>query len=145
VIGVYEINAEKIVDTYENFAIEISSIAIATQSMWPFVTIPAFEAQATRVQEQTGARTMAIVHFVQPEDEEAWVNYTMRNFGWNQESYDYEGINKTATPPPPFIWGDWRNIAPIPGPVEEYGFFAPMWQGAPILQSDRSSNFDSFR
>jgi hypothetical protein len=145
IIGVYEINADKIVDTYDNFAIEISSSAIASKSEWPFVTVPGFEAQGTRVQEQTGARTMAVSHFVQPEEKEAWLNYTMGNFGWIQESYDYQGSNETATPPPPFIWGDWRNFAPVPGPMEKYGIYAPYWQGAPITLNGGIVNFDSFR
>ena len=116
-----------------------------TGSDWPFVTVPAFEAQATRVMEQTGSRTMGVAHVVQPDQAEAWVNYTLRNIGWKQESLDYQGSNKSATPLAPFIWGDFRNFGPVEGPVEEFGFYLPMWQGAPVDQNDRIQNFDSFR
>ena len=145
IIGVYEVNADTIVDTYENFAIEISSVAKHSNETWPYVTIPAFEAQATRVMEQTGSRTMGVAHYVMPEQVDAWIGYSMQNIWWKQEGYDYQGMNQTAGPLPPFIWGDFRNFGPLDGPLEEYGFYAVMWQGAPIIESERISNFDAFR
>ena len=95
--------------------------------------------------EQTGSRSLGIAHFVQPEDIEEWLQYTKDNIGWKQESLDYHGSNATGTPLVPFIWGDFRNFGPVDGPVEEFGFYAPLWEGAPVTENDRIQNFDAFR
>ena len=138
-------NAKKIIDTYENFALVVTALAAHSDSAnWPYVTVPAFEAQATQIMSQTGSRSFGIAHKVLPEEAEAWVNYTLANQWWKRESLDYHGLsNVTADPIVPFIWGDFRNFGPTP-PVEKYGFYMPVWQGAPISDGG-IANFDSFR
>ena len=107
------------------------------------MTLPAFEAQVDALVEQTGARTMGICHLVDAEDRSAWENYTVANQGWTQETLDYHGINETARPIMPFLWGTWRPpFLPVEGPVENYDYYAPLWQG---YGGGAASNFDCLR
>jgi hypothetical protein len=130
---------------YENFALQLTSFAIAANMTWPFVTLPLFEGYVARALEQSGARTMGVANFVRPEEREAWENYTRANLGWRQAGLDYSGLsNQTISAVPPFIWGSFRDFGPIEGPGDR-GFYASMWQAAPIVTSDRICNFDAFR
>ena len=146
-IGVYKVNAKKIKEIYENFALDVSSYAKGTRSTWPFVTMTDFEAKAGQVMNQTGSANIALIHHVQPHQNEAWVNYTFQNaHWWKQESFDYHESNQTASPLAPFIFGDYINFGPLFAPMEPFGFFAPMWQAAPILGGFAGAqNIDAFQ
>jgi len=146
IIAVYQVNAEKIVDIVDNFGVGMTAYAVGANRTWPFVTMPAFEAQAARTMEQSGARTVAIAHLVPGDLREAWIEYAQENIGWKKESYEYYGImNNTGNPAPPFIWGPWNNYGPVDGLYENYSYYAPIWQAAPIPSSDTITNYDAFR
>ena len=151
IISVYKINARKIKEQYTNFAVDISSYAQGTESPWPFVTIPNFEAKALSVIDQTGARTMATIHHIIPQLGDAWIGYSMGNSNiWKQESFDYHHSNRTAMPTIPFFFGsvDFQISFPEPltAPMQPYGFFSPLWQTAPILEGFAEiQNFDAFQ
>ena len=144
IIGVYQINAKRIVEAYETFAVQFSAFAVGANQNWPYVTLPAFEAQVDALVKQTGARTMGVCHLVDEEERPAWESFTMFNQGWIQDSLDYQGKTEPTRPIMPFIWGSWAPpFGPIDAPLENYDFYAPMWQAyeTPGL----ISNFDCMR
>ena len=142
IIGVYQINAKWIFEAYQGFGVQFSAFAIGANRTWPFVTLPAFEAQVDSLVKQTGAWTMGIGHLVSEEDRPEWERYTATNQGWIQEGLDYRGSNETARPILPWIWNSWQGedaLKPVDGFLEGYDHYVPLWQayGGGFL-----SNFD---
>ena len=145
VIGVYQINAKRIIEAYQGFSVQFSAFAIGANLTWPFVTLPAFEAQVDALVEQTGAKTMGVVHLVSEEDRPEWEKYTIANQGWIQESLDFRGSNETAPPIVPHIWNSFSGpdaYLPAEGIAENFDSYAPLWQS---LNFWFITNFDLIR
>lgn len=123
---VCNVNAARIFESYANQALQVTSYAEAMNATWPFLTIPSFEAMATRVMTQTGARNLVTNFFVQPDQQQDWQIYSTENAEtWIDQGFRYQGLPDNALRPTISSF-DYQS------PTEEFGFYAVVWQIAPI-------------
>ena len=135
----------RIQSVYVSLGMTIAASA-QNQMEWPFVTVPAFEAQATLARQQSGASTIGLSHVVRPEQVSEWNNWTVvHQTAWLSESYVYQGKDtSTLDPIVGHIWGDWLDPSPLRQPYGDYNFFLPLWQSSPaVTGSIASTNMDS--
>jgi hypothetical protein len=116
----------------------ISGAAIATNSEFPFVTVPTFEIFGHSVRQQSGAEVIIFTPKVEADDLTRWEEYATANEGWYEQSKqlavyssessavlsDFETGNISAViyDPPD---SDNEDISPASPP------FYPMWQFSP--------------
>jgi hypothetical protein len=62
------------------FANLISSSAKATNSTWPMIRVPDYEVHAGQLRKLTGAETNGFQPFVEPQDEEAYLEFITANY-----------------------------------------------------------------
>ena len=84
-------------------------MAIATNTTWPFVTVPQFESQASRAVNDAQSSIVALLPLVQTTQRVQWERYAIANQGWVQDGVDYRDINSTAKPIVEFIYQVGQN------------------------------------
>ena len=89
------------------FGSSITAHTLATNASFPFVTIPAFEEQASHVLSLSGADSVSLWTIVEPEDRPFWENEWVPSEGpqWINESMAY--ANKTDADS---FWPGWRGV-----------------------------------
>ena len=82
-----QMNAEKTVDSYQSWSLQLTSTILNTNQLWPYVTIPYFEAQAQQSSFQTNASIIGFSPIVK--DSRAWGRYSTNHVDiWAQQSLD---------------------------------------------------------
>ena len=64
-------NTNNMVDAMESFSTTVTSYAEATNSTWPFVTIPNYPSRAERLRKLAKANTVAFLPLVDEMDRDA--------------------------------------------------------------------------
>jgi hypothetical protein len=114
----------------------ITGAAIATNSTFPFVTVPTFEIFGHSVRQQSGAELIIVTPKVQFDELTRWEEFAIANEGWYEESKklsilsDREYVSGDI---PTFVYdasveATIGNLTPTP---IENGPFYPMWQLSP--------------
>jgi hypothetical protein len=67
-------------ETIIAFAHIISSSGKATNTTWPLIRVPDFEVHAAQMRKLTGAETIGFLPFVEPKDEEAYLEFISANY-----------------------------------------------------------------
>ena len=94
-----EANARRILESFHDtlerkmgainsMATAITSIAMATQQQFPFVTVPDFEMRGADVRTQTGGLIVHYMPIVEDEQREEWEEYALANRGHIDQAYD---------------------------------------------------------
>jgi hypothetical protein len=115
----------------------ISGAAIATNSEFPFVTVPTFEIFGHSVRQKSGAEVLMFTPKVEADEVTLWEEYASANEGWYEESKQLAVSSGESTS----VLSDYvpGNIsAVIFDPMEGSGStplanprFYPMWQFSP--------------
>ena len=66
------------------------SHAKAFNETWPFVTLPDYALQMSKVLPQTDGILIQRIHFVEPEERKEWEWYTSQNNQWVNESIAFQ-------------------------------------------------------
>lgn len=121
----------------QNLALSISSFALGTGNLWPMVTVPNFQAQASQFLSQSPSTsrntTLSLSVLVEEAQRQAWENFTISNQGWIQESYAYLGLTETSNLPAitPFIYRTHAENGTIfRDPGDSTGVYAPIWMSS---------------
>ena len=90
------------------FSTTITTFAIATNSTWPFVTVPNFEAQARHIGKLANVENIGFAPIVSTEERQEWEDvYVPQNvFKWQSESLATNALfdlPSNITSPPPII------------------------------------------
>jgi hypothetical protein len=119
----------------------ITGSAIATNSEFPFVTVPTFEIFGLSVRQQSGAELIVFTPKVEADELIRWEEYAIANEGWYEESKQFAAASTESTS----VLADYvpGNISTFvydasveangnlsPTPIEN-GPFYPMWQLSP--------------
>jgi len=91
----FHANCRLRVQSMDSFATSLTTMAMATQQQWPFVTFPEFEAMGTQVRAIVGSDYLGLYLFVTREDRLEWEDYSVENVGWLNDSYAYQQEFKT--------------------------------------------------
>lgn len=123
----------------------ITAYAEGANKTWPFVTIPSFEAIASRVIELTGANLLIVSHFVDPEQKNQWNAYAAQNAKqWIEESYDYYGIEEFDATIAPYIFDFNRSQrVEVQSPKDGYSQYAVAWETSPLSNISLLANWDA--
>ena len=114
-------------DSMTDLATEVTAYAKASKSEWPFVTMPLFEVNANHARNLAGIEALGICPLVQREQRQDWEAYSMKNFGWIDESrsvvLDDETLENSEYVPAsilPFIYQIKNETDPtsLPTPVD---------------------------
>jgi hypothetical protein len=117
----------------------ISGAAIATNSEFPFVTVPTFEILGRSVRQQSGAEVLVFTPKVEADELTRWEEYATANEGWYEESKqlavsssesssvlsDFEPGNISSIIYDPSSDEEGENLIPANPP------FYPIWQFSP--------------
>jgi hypothetical protein len=124
------------------FIVKMMAYADSSNSTWPFVTMPHFAVQATKLLKLSKAFKMSVNHIVQPEQRAEWQEYAYNNDGWLEESLDIQEKDE-----------DWKHsidrvyntsyelfgflpdssLGPIGDPLPYMNTYMPSWQAAPMV------------
>lgn len=93
VIEVTQINAQNIFERYQTMGRQLTAYALATNSTWPFVQMPMFEAQVSAAVEATDAGFVLFTPVVQEAEVIDFELFASSNRQWMQESIDFYGLD----------------------------------------------------
>ena len=86
-VNAIELNAEKIIESYQTWSLQVTNLALATNQTWPNVTIPHFELQALQSSQYMGARVIGLAPIISNIYE--WGEYSTENVDtWVQQALD---------------------------------------------------------
>jgi class 3 adenylate cyclase len=144
VIAVSQINAAHTFDTYESFSLQLTSFALGTGAVWPYVTLPQFEAQASQALQRTGAIFITLTPFVKGSQIAEWESFSVENPGWIEEGFKFNGTKQEAPTDivRPFMWEGFVETKRVEAPPPD-SVLAPIWQVAPIVEFFFLPNFNA--
>jgi hypothetical protein len=127
--------------TLRSFSNTISSAAVATNSTFPFVTVPMFEVLAEAALQQSESELLIFTPKVEVGEVTRWQEYATANEGWYEESKALHISSSKGRlaqsdfapgSPLPFIYNTMvdENGNPTPGPPVNPPFY-PIWQLSP--------------
>ncbi len=128
VVETIDLNARNVQTAFEAFGMSVATLAAATsattgsQSPWPLVTIPNWQAQATLLANHTGSHQIGFLPLVTQSERSAWENYATQNFDPTRWLADEL--------PADFIWrnSSVSDSTPVPEDRTPFPYYAPMWQ-----------------
>jgi hypothetical protein len=126
--------------TMRSYSESISGAAIATNSEFPFVTVPTFEISGHSVRQQSGAEFLIFTPKVEADELTRWQEYAIANEGWYEESKQLAvSSSETSSILSDFVPGNIsafiynpRDVSPASPP------FYPIWQFSPPPFSPRA-------
>jgi class 3 adenylate cyclase len=124
------------------FIVKMMAYADNSNSTWPFVTMPHFAVQATKLLKLSKAFSMSVNHIVQPEQRAEWQEYASNNDGWLEDSLDVQEkdedwkhsidrVYNTSYELTGFLPDFSAGI--IEGPTPYMNTYLPSWQQAPMV------------
>jgi hypothetical protein len=126
-------------DVLKNAAVAATSMALATQQEWPFVTMSHF------AERQDGVRGLARFPFLAlaplVTDRFSWESYASQSQAWVNEGFAYQGTGPAVNSAPFSIHGDFTGT---PLDVETPAPFSPVWQVSPVPDDLSVVNLDLF-
>jgi hypothetical protein len=136
-----EVHTHNLFSIMRGFSSTISAAAIATNSEFPFVTVPTFEILAGVARQQSGAEVIMFTPKVEVDEVTRWQEYATANEGWYEESKQLalssgEGTSVLSDYAPgrliPFIFNTIadENGNSIPSAPRNPPFY-PIWQFSP--------------
>lgn len=121
------------------FIVKLVSYAKASNSSWPYVTMPYFALHATKVLKLSQGIHLGMKHIVYENQRETWETYSEQEHGWIQDSLDIqEQLDDWRVP----IIREFNTtggiVTPFGTPIEKpFPFYKnsylPLWQQAPII------------
>jgi hypothetical protein len=162
-------NTEHSLHALESLSTTMTNWAIGTNATWPFVTFPEFETQVAQVMKESHPSIVAMVPLVAQDQRTQWEGYTHWNQGWVQQGLMYQKEEQeqddgndstameTAQPASPFIYhllesslddggvdanGDEDLEFVVADQDPKDGFYAPVWQYAPVQAEPLVVNLD---
>jgi hypothetical protein len=136
-----EVHKHNLFSTMRGCSNSISAAAIATNSTFPYVTVPTFEVLAELVREQSETELLVFTPKVEVGEVPRWQEYAMANEGWYEESKQMAVSSSKGNlvesdfasgSPLPFIYNTMvdENGNPFPAPAKNPPFY-PIWQMSP--------------
>ena len=115
-------------------AVGLHLYAKSSNSTWPFVTMPDFAIDASKIRSTCDVFYVAVYPFVESSQKEQWEKYAAENAGWVQEGIEIQSKDDTYHGPIPsdydvpyYIHDDERRER-----VAKDGPFLPAWQAQPV-------------
>jgi hypothetical protein len=130
------------------FVVKLVAHARYSNSTWPFVTLPDFGIQATKLLRLSKAMNMGINMIVKPDERDTWQKYASENHGWIDESVEIQSNDEDWYGPIVREYNTSYDIYGFAGPVQEPGpymdNYLPNWQHAPVVPFVFPYNFDNW-
>ncbi len=146
-----ESNLKRTLQASDAFVATMTSVAEATNQVWPYVVIPNFAVQAEKIRSLAKAVYVNTFHLVQPWQRKEWEDFTAKTGeAWMNESIGaiekYDGMdwqiiwNYTAWD---VIWdyGEFDKEHPGEEGVTSDGPWLPFWQIQPAIPTEPLYNW----
>jgi class 3 adenylate cyclase len=134
------------------FIVKMVAYARYSNSDWPFVTLPAFSIQATKLLRLSKAFQFSMSHIVAQDERDDWQRYANATHGWIDESFEIQANDE-----------DWHgslardyvtsyDINGFAGSIQDpsphgNNTYMPSWQQAPMIPNSAGSfpyNWDAW-
>ncbi|CAB9523712.1 Receptor-type guanylate cyclase gcy [Seminavis robusta] len=164
VVSTFQSSAARRIGTIASFTTSIASNAAARGESWPNVTVPDFEMQASMILDLAAVMSITVLPVVTGENMQGWVEYTLQNKAWFNQSLAFQEANGVNYSLP-----DWKKdvdkMKKVVGTIPNNGFedglfrpstgrahlnasdetgpFFPWWQFAPVMPVSGLVNYDT--
>jgi hypothetical protein len=139
-----EVHRNNLFSTMRSFSSTVSAAAIATNSEFPFVTVPTFEVLGAAARQQSGLEVLLYTPKVELSEVSRWNEHAIANEGWYEESKQLAVAFGESTDvlsdfapgrPLPFIYDTIVNEDGTLSllPATKNPPFYPVWQVSPPL------------
>jgi class 3 adenylate cyclase len=139
--------SEDLFQSFESLSQGLMAFAEGANQVWPFVTLPLFEAQVDSLIDLS-TNWVSLVPLVEEAERQAWEEYTVTSRGWILESSSMSSSQKKdsiSSYITPFIFRTNLNgtpVAPFRDEVPPEPFYAPTWQTAPAVNATSYVNYN---
>ena len=129
-------HVENLFSHLEDVAEQISKVAFQENVSFPFITVSLFEALALHTRQSVGVESVYWGPIVEQSRQQQWVDYSVENFGWLEESRRYALAKQGRTreeagydnnPIRDFIFDIDENAAPLGELTNPSGPWEPLW------------------
>jgi hypothetical protein len=90
IVEAIESSLEKTLSSFDSLAVSLISQAIASNSTWPFVTLPHFGVRVAKILPASNALFVNFLPLVQTDERLEWELYASQNDYWVNESLDLQ-------------------------------------------------------
>jgi len=123
----------------KNAAVTVTSLALASQQAWPYVTVPNFAERTEGLREISGS-PLVVFSPVISFDRTVWETYATENQEWTEEGSRFQGSSPSYSLIPAGIHQDLVSAIPL-SPIT-VAPFSPVWQISPVPEDLNIVNFD---
>ncbi|CAB9527558.1 Receptor-type guanylate cyclase gcy [Seminavis robusta] len=122
------------------FTKQLVAYARASNSTWPFVTLPNFGLHAGKLLKLSKAFVAVVTVLVEPEQKAEWEDYAAKNLEWVELNKLYQQQNEDWTRDTNFTSRTSKEIygglgrKPMKEPKEYLNNYQPMWQRYPTVE-----------
>jgi hypothetical protein len=125
----FQKSAAKVLDAVDNsidrtlipmdaLAVDLVSYARATNSFWPFVTLPDFPLRLAKAIPLTDTLLLTFIPIVQPQQRADWESYVSKNDGWVNQTQQLQDTWDDYYGPISYEWNTSRTIFTDQGDLE---------------------------
>ena len=137
---------DRTLEAVDSFVVTTASYAEATNSSWPFVTIPNFAVRIAKIRTLAKAVYVGQLQYVSEDQRRAWQNYSMQHSSWVEQSIAIQKEDKTYRGK---IIEDYNKSEIIYGNYGDVpygqGSYLPIWQSAPVVPIYPPFNWDGYQ
>jgi class 3 adenylate cyclase len=141
--------SEDLFKSFESLSQGLMAFAEGANQVWPFVTLPLFEAQVDSLIDLS-TNWVSLVPLVEEAERQAWEAYTVANHGWIQESLSLLSSSSSQKKDSssdiiPYIFRtdfNGTSVAPFRDEVPPEPYYAPTWQTSPAVNATTMVNFN---
>ena len=158
VFDTFKFNVERKLGAVDALSVAITSLAVDSNSTFPFFTVPDFEFRAANTKELADAVSIYFVPIVPDADRAGWEDHVSKNLDWIDDAIEFESsyfeearrrLREPEYIPPHGVAKDiFRAVGDEKSVEEAEGPYYPLWQHSPVAPTTvnynliTSKNFD---
>ncbi|CAB9523056.1 Receptor-type guanylate cyclase gcy [Seminavis robusta] len=140
---------DHVLGSTDAFVVKMLAYAEASNSTWPFVTLPRFGLQATKLLKLARGFSCSLALLVEQDQRPDWNDYVNQSHGWIRESLDVQSRDENwpfevdNSVENSFVPDIWSYNGPVEGTFANHTNYLPVWHNHPIASDGGNPlNFD---
>lgn len=146
IVTTFHVRLDQNVGALESLSFSMTSYAMFTNKIWPFVTVPDYEVRGASTRSLANSVSLTFSPMVESPQRQDWESYSVQNREWVEQGLAFEQnfgmeqvqdrrLQTANTDVISYIDKDGNRV-----PVEDNGPYFPAWQSSPV--AERMINLD---
>lgn len=129
----------------DTFAVAATIFARSSNSRWPFVTIPEYAVQGSKLRSLSKIFLLSVYHYVEHEERSEWENYTRANDAWVDQGIQTQKVDPNFRGNIVEEWSTLGEINFFGERAQDADFYLARWQTSPVVPRWDPYNWNAYQ